>query len=580
MARVRTQKAVSQRIDLSYFQRAHPLRTGRKLLMALFFIGAIIAVALLSVGGDGRLHNPGALTRAHAAWEHDCRACHDGGGPGVDNAGTGKGFAKTVSDAACLSCHDGAAHAFNQKPDTLAKWPSGSELAKVHSTAKDCVSCHVEHRGEALLINANPTSCTSCHADLKAHSDKPPVVANRAAEFTVADHPPFGRKLLKDGKLFDPTVIKFNHEKHNKVAGLKDNCISCHAGFDPQLTASAPGPNVPPPYLTGKDRPVAWNNGDDRAYLAPVSYEKHCVGCHAIELPVGGVRLDVPHRELAELRPFFASLPETLAGELARMTPEARQKELVTEVVTGRPPRQRRERKVLTETEWVEARLKDLAAAIDRAGGTAPAFAAIKRALPAPSTQPAPSAAPDPSLVEHFVTFGVGANCNYCHEVKGVVPAVAKAAAVPATLPAAPRPAEDPAALALAYTVRTGIPAAPRKWFTGSKFDHHAHRSVACLDCHTKAPGSSLTSDILSPNIDEGVNGASCVSCHQPSRPSAPLFGSQVRHAPADCTTCHSFHDDLLSRPPTGSIDPRTGKPRLTSPHLAMPATRPVADGQ
>src|SRR5476649_1249921 len=97
MARTRTQKVVARRIDLSYFKRAHPLRTGRKLLAFAVGLITILAVTFLSLGGDGRMHNPGHLTTAHAAWEHDCRACHDGGGPGTD--GKTSSFAKTVSDA-------------------------------------------------------------------------------------------------------------------------------------------------------------------------------------------------------------------------------------------------------------------------------------------------------------------------------------------------------------------------------------------------------------------------------------------------------------------------------------------------
>jgi predicted CXXCH cytochrome family protein len=566
MARLRTQKSVSKRIDLSYFKHAHPLRTGRKLAAFIALVLTIVGVTFLQVSGDSVLHNPGALTQAHAFIQHDCRACHDGGGKDGST-----GLSKGVSDASCLNCHDAAMHHPNVKPETLTKWPgiqttsTDGKAVETRLTSKDCVSCHTEHRGHDLLVGNNPQLCVSCHADLPANSAKPPVTAAKATEFTVANHPRFGRELMKDGKWFDPTVIKFNHAKHNSLAALKDNCTACHSPDEPQMVTRAPGINVVPPYTDAKDAPAAWNNNEPKAYMAPVSYSKHCVGCHEITLP-GKVALTVPHEELAVIRTWLAGLDGAYTEKLNAMPDKAAQ--LTIAPPRPRPGQRAQPPRVITESEWVNLQLAELLTAADKSAGRDPKYAAIKKAItpPAPPAPPAttpttgpataPAAAaaavatgPNPNLLEHFVTFGIGANCNYCHEVAGDVPAIA---------PTNP-----------ARTVPTLIPQTPRKWFANSKFDHNAHRSVSCLDCHDKAANSSATSDILSPDIDQGA--ASCVSCHKPDTTS--LTQGTVRGAPMDCVTCHGFHDQSFERTLDGSFDVKTGK-RLKH-HDGSITTRP-----
>jgi hypothetical protein len=69
-----------------------------------------------------------------------------------------------------------------------------------------------------------------------------------------------------------------------------------------------------------------------------------------------------------------------------------------------------------------------------------------------------------------------------------------------------------------------------RRWFTSSVFDHESHRSVNCTDCHAGATGSSLTSDVLLPDIQ------SCVQCHHAG-------GRDKMAASNNCVTCHVYHD-------------------------------------
>ncbi|MFN4243496.1 MAG: cytochrome c3 family protein [Tepidisphaerales bacterium] len=601
MARRRDQKTLAGRIDPTYYRRPHPMRTVRGLLSFFALAATVFAVTFLSWPGDARLHNPGALTASHAFIQHDCRACHDGGGAGT--AGPVAGFSKTVSDVACLACHDGAIHHGNQLTTTVNRFPpldptlqagarAAGDGASDKLTAHNCVSCHVEHRGQAALAASHPQLCTSCHADLTRHTQDPAAVrvATRVTAFTLEDHPGFGRSLRADGGAsasagsgsargpdggawVDPTVLKFNHAAHNRIEVLKDNCTACHAADDPQVRVNPPVATLPPPYGDPKDRPLAWSRSQDRSEMQPISFARHCVGCHAIELP-GKVRLAVPHEDMSVVRAFLSGVPELYRQHLMQLPDKS--SALEVEVVTGRPPRQRREKRVLTEGEWVGQQLAGLSEAIERAFGRDERYAAVKRAVAAAgsggaatrpgdgTTRPAEAAAPatggfdapDVSVLEHFVTYGIAANCAYCHAVKGEVPAVAFGSEGTRVLTA---------------TVPTGIPDGPRRWFINSRFDHYAHRSMSCTECHSRAATSQLTSDVLSPDIgDNAAAGASCVSCHRPDRWTA-LHG-EVRGAPSDCVTCHWFHDPLAERAPVGTVNPLTSLP--TTRMSSDPATR------
>lgn len=611
MARRRDPKTLSGRIDPTYYRKPHPMRTVRGLLTFFALAATVFAVTFLSWPGDARLHNPGPLTAAHAFIQHDCRACHDGGRAGT--SGPAAGFSRTVSDVACLACHDGSIHHGNQPAGTVntflplhptlqagARRVVGSagagDAGKL--TAHDCVSCHVEHRGETALGAAHAQFCTSCHADLTQHARDPAAirVATRVTAFTLEDHPGFGRSLRPsagasgaDGsgvdaagaKWLDPTVLKFNHAVHNRIDVLKDNCTACHAAADPQVVVNQPLPTLPPPYGDPKDRPVAWSRSQDRAEMQPVSYARHCVGCHAIELP-GKVKLAVPHDDLSVVRGFLAGVGERYRQHLMQLPDPS--SELQVEVVTGRPPRQRRERRTLTADEWIGQQLSALSEAADRAFGRDERYARVKRAVAeggsagqsgggsplTPSTGPGGAATtmptgggvspgaeattrpvrlavdgPDVNVLEHFVTFGIAANCAYCHEVRGDVPAVAFGAS---------------GTRVLASTVPTGIPDSPRRWFVQSRFDHYAHRSMSCVECHSTAATSQRTADVLSPDIgDNAAAGAACVSCHQPDRSS--LAHGTVRGAPVECVSCHWFHDPLAERNPVGTVNPLTSLP-------------------
>ncbi|HEX3358958.1 MAG TPA: hypothetical protein VHS31_18410, partial [Tepidisphaeraceae bacterium] len=117
MPRSRTQKQVARRIDIFYFRKDSAIRNLRR---ALICICAIVAALWIGIGamshGQGKslldkltltsMHNPGHVAAPHAMFEKQCQTCHVGEKPGQ--------YTRTVTDEACLHCHDGAIHDAHQ----------------------------------------------------------------------------------------------------------------------------------------------------------------------------------------------------------------------------------------------------------------------------------------------------------------------------------------------------------------------------------------------------------------------------------------------------------------------------------
>ena len=79
-------------------------------------------------------------------------------------------------------------------------------------------------------------------------------------------------------------------------------------------------------------------------------------------------------------------------------------------------------------------------------------------------------------------------------------------------------------------------------WLPKSAFNHAAHATSACEDCHA-AGRSAKASDVLIPNI------AVCRDCHAGA---APTVGKVT----SGCTLCHGFHEP--ARLPVAANEPRT----------------------
>jgi mono/diheme cytochrome c family protein len=539
MARSRTTKTIAKRIDLGYFKLPHPMRTIRRILVVgvlLIAVAWVMGASFRPRGGKMRMvdfiHLPGPVTSAHANFQNDCRQCHAGSADGS--------FARTVTDTACVRCHEAPAHNPNQL----------SFVSVDKHAAANCTACHVEHRGREAMVGASVAHCVQCHADLPAHtSNKNLEIAASITGFSPKTHPNFGNALKgDDGKWTDRTVVKFNHKKHLPMKGIENNCVACHTTADPQPGAKAVAVSDVPPWTNDKSRPSDALASTDARYMQPVSYDKHCIGCHQLDLPAGAPRLG--HEEMKVVRAQIASLPAAYLANL--LTDPDREQKLTVTTKEGRPPRVRTVTKRLGEAEYLDKQLQDLLTAVNKAAASDARFADLKKSLATtqPTTQPAIGLAlTDAALVEHFAAFTSANSCNLCHALQGEPPALlaTRLASEPAkhgaqTAPASAHPGTDQ----LLHTIPTGIPATPRRWFTNSQFDHAAHRNVACISCHKQALDSTLTSDVLL----NTPGPASCIECHHEENRISP-------GAPVNCVTCHQFHDRTLAkRPPVVATGP------------------------
>jgi hypothetical protein len=83
------------------------------------------------------------------------------------------------------------------------------------------------------------------------------------------------------------------------------------------------------------------------------------------------------------------------------------------------------------------------------------------------------------------------------------------------------------------------------RWFQHANFDHQRHRILECTACHTRAPKSRETSDVLLPGIKL------CQQCHR-SEAETPRQSAEAR-----CFECHSYHDWSKERPLKGKYSLR-----------------------
>jgi len=537
MPRIRTTKILAQRIDLSYFRRPHPFRTLRTVLIALMCLAPLVWWGAAAAMGHRMIYNPGPIAAVHAMWASNCAVCHDAGGTG--------GFSKSVSDEACLRCHDGAIHHSNQLT-LVALDVSGHPL---HSAG--CAACHIEHRGRAALMASDDATCIQCHRDLASHSRSHPVVQNDVSRFDAdGGHPHFGRSLTPAGKSIerenwtDPTVLFFNHKVHmEKVAprkGQSDNCTKCHI---PSRASMASVPDTAP--------------GSGR-YMQPVNYLADCStsDCHPIQTktlsgdfkPTLADNLLLPHANLGEVR---SAVERYLSPALAAQKFEGPGKAPAAPRIGGirRPAASTPVVNTISRDEWLRQNARFMLDNIHKANysGTPPDSTLI-----ADST-----AISDAYFVDLYTAFIALNQCTKCHNVQGDFP----------SLTASSGPAAKPL-----QTVPTGITAAPRRWFVNSTFDHRSHQNLRCIACHGSAPTSTLTSDVLSPDIrwtDSNKQNVSCADCHH-------LSTSSQAGASSNCVTCHIFHDRSRERLPDGPMDIKQAvEGQLLS--TKSPTSRPAA---
>lgn len=564
-SRDRTTKELASRIDPTYVRRQSGSR-GVVIIASICIVAAAVGWWYLArTRGAYGVVNPGHVSHAHAMWENDCAKCHDNDGKG--------GFRAAVSDSACLQCHDAAVHSPHQLMRNVGDNAHGNLALAVNNNGEmrsaNCVVCHVEHKGEAAMAASDDAHCTNCHTNLAAAMAPG---ATRAVSLSVTEfnadggHPYFGRELLAEGTslpvppakfdpaiLHDPTHLFFDHKRHmasdaDPANGKGDNCTVCHINRNRT------------PFITRASATTEPSDIGSGRYMRPVSYASDCKDCHPLKVSGGAL---LPHVAMELVLAQVSNPADFFRNWLGRLD-ETKRNSLIS--------------KETPADKWVSDTVTAFGSDVSEwAGNLAkgdkkmPGAEALENVVIDIVANAPDKAGTDIRVVSAYIAFGANKGCAKCHEVKDLhldYPAASQPASAPS---GAAAPSTQPSTPLLS-TVPTLIPAAPRRWFTGSTFDHQSHQNLTCVSCHSRAKESTVTADVLSPNLTwTTMSGAtaSCAECHHAADKTGPGAG-------ANCVTCHVFHEKGKSTAPTARQD----LPNVLPGHQTVPATQPVASSQ
>jgi len=341
-----------------------------------------------------------------------------------------------VENSACTSCHKD----MKQHSDDTAL------LAHPVFAGQDCTDCHREHNGAHGIAADAPQLCVDCHAD----PDKQFASFKLAPVSSFAgQHPQFAPRVAR----FDPATRKFDWTKVRQLPSTLHEDTNLIYPHDVHLS---------PRGIDSPQGKVVMQCGDchqpDSRGISfePVNMEKHCADCHRLDFDPDDPDRELPHGRpeqiFGQIRDYYAA--KALQGGVADARAPA--------VVQAR----RRPGEVLAPAQakaalsWAEARAKR-------------------------------------TMVDVFERR----TCHYCHQVERTRDPLMPWSIAPVML----------AEHAMNY----------------ARFDHAAHRSEDCASCHA-AKDSKASTDLLLPAI------AGCRDCHGEVR-----SNTQV---PSTCTMCHGFH--------------------------------------
>lgn len=248
----------------------YALSTSRWSKSALTVVAslAVLGAATWAFGiGKQRIFMPGDVSVKHSLFANDCRMCHVGW----------KVVWNLVPDKTCLACHSGPPHFKDRSREATPQ----------------CASCHVEHKGNAMLAHVPDSRCATCHENLKVKGGEPRFAASVHSFDT--DHPEFAVSVMPaEGK--PPQRIRLNDpQAPTDYAQLK---LNHKLHLAPELS----GPTGPEQLTCANcHKPDAQS-----AYMLPVNYERDCMRCHQLDFDDRlGVKT-VPHPQKPdEVRHFL-----------------------------------------------------------------------------------------------------------------------------------------------------------------------------------------------------------------------------------------------------------------------------------
>ena len=456
MARMRTTKAVAQRIDLNYFKKATPFKRA-KLWLAII----APALALLWIGtrffrGDHRVYSSGQLSEAHAVLEKQCAVCH------VRQAG---GFSAKTGDAACLACHDGPPH--------------HPEMTSSGAPKLGCAQCHSEHRGRVRLAAVRTRTCAECHGNLGAAGAGSHFATNIRS--FAGGHPEFAALRGTSGVgPRDPGTIKLNHALHMTAIRRGPNgptvqleCGDCHRpsrtteahweygdkNYADAMVSYTGAESFEPGGTRGLPTKQPWS---DRQLMAPVKFANACAGCHSLAFD-RRFEEGAPHDRPDVVHAF---LVKRFSEYIAAHPAELREVQEPGRTLAGRDAGL--QNRTASPAQWIAERV---------------------------------------AVAEELLWHKT---CAQCHTISGSQLQDVKIARWDAASRRESLVRSNGIETSLSEVKLPRIDGARTRlqWLPHARFDHDAHTGFSCTSCHANALKSTDSSDVLIPGI------ATCQACH------------------------------------------------------------------
>ena len=547
-AKVEPSLALMQRLQLSEGRWTKWRIAG--ILTLLVLMGSVFALVL----GQREVLMPGAVSMKHSKFANQCEVCH----------ASVKPVWRFVDNKACQTCH---------RSDILSPAHFTQEVAM--SPPPLCASCHLEHKGQKVLLEVPDQKCVQCHGDLKAKDQGVPNIA--AVHGFTSDHPEFAISRSRPDRAYPPLRVRLNDKAQLKDDGRLKLNHSVHLGLEQDYLETM---GIKPLTCTECHRA-----DDEGRNMQPITFQRDCMRCHVSDLEFDPL---LPGRSVTHGREPEAvrqQLDEIYSGVFLQAHPEEAKKPERTRWIPGRrlpgQPQTAHEQYVVDRRAEAERSLfarKKVAKCLKCHSVESPVLnhgsAASQegqvlsqgvrsgkpeaRVLLLGSSKTNPHTDGDESEVgiksartseesnrsETNISTSPSVDTN---RIKTDIFPVINSTIDISPVSTLPMPE-------LFRIERVNVPV---RWLPYSRFDHQAHSPLPeikekgkgnwCVACHENAPASRITEDVLLPSIDL------CRSCHM-----------EPGGAQASCKSCHDFH--VPKRALVSSFVPDGGKLKDASP--------------
>ncbi|MDB5386996.1 MAG: Doubled motif protein [Planctomycetaceae bacterium] len=494
---------LSRRAELEFHVRRHPHRRRDWMLGLICGTLCLVFAAAATMRGHYSVYWGGSLSDSHAFIASNCRQCHTSWKPAqrlvdvtldVDSVEY-----SSIDNQACLKCHAASEHHSNQIP-------AHSELS--------CAACHREHRGRKVLAQVTDLHCIRCHADLKSTEDSTKFARHVTGFDEAHGHPEFHlwRRLESHAPNEIESFLISQQEQDDHALHPKNGPIG--NSLRDVLKPLKPGE------LGVKNSDSGLRDRTELKFNHAVHFQtghifdrngrqedlvKNCQACHTTDI-AGRAMLPVNYEaHCARCHALFYDNANHPGDEV----PHER-----LELVRG----------FLTE-KYTLAALKSNAPDLPAADQPPRPLPGSAIRGPMQATQAADVeqrvASAEKYVLEHTRQQLQG-GCKLCHTLE--------------------RP--SPGGL-----VKIVPPDQPERWLPQSRFDHAAHRTFDCLQCHSDVSGSrpehestksQSAADVLIPKI------ADCQSCHVSAAARPRVIKAESTHQTFEvistCVKCHVYH--------------------------------------